>query len=41
MRYDQLEHAISAACDVSGDTELLILRITGDSRKFSRRASES
>ena len=24
MRYDQLEHAIRAACDVSGDTELLI-----------------
>jgi hypothetical protein len=24
MRYDQLEHAIRAACDVSGDTELFI-----------------
>jgi len=24
MRYDQLEHAIRAACDVSGDSELLI-----------------
>jgi len=24
MRYDQLEHAIRAACDVSDDTELLI-----------------
>ena len=24
MRYDQLEHAIRAACDVSGDTELPI-----------------
>jgi len=24
MRYDQLEHAILAACDVSGDTELLV-----------------
>lgn len=24
MRYDQLEHAIRAACDVSGDTEILI-----------------
>ena len=24
MRYDQLEHAIRAACDVSGDTELLV-----------------
>ncbi|MDZ4655001.1 MAG: DUF6036 family nucleotidyltransferase [Coriobacteriia bacterium] len=24
MRYDQLEHAIRAACDISGDTELLI-----------------
>jgi len=24
MRYDQIEHAIRAACDVSGDTELLI-----------------
>ena len=24
MRYDQLEHAIRAACDVSGDTELII-----------------
>lgn len=24
MRYDQLEHAIRAACEVSGDTELLI-----------------
>jgi hypothetical protein len=24
MRYDQLEHAIRAACDVSGDKELLI-----------------
>ncbi|NLT36422.1 MAG: hypothetical protein GXX83_11065 [Gaiellales bacterium] len=24
MRYDQLEHAIRAACDVAGDTELLI-----------------
>ncbi len=24
MRYDQLEHAIRAACDVSGDDELLI-----------------
>lgn len=24
MRYDQLEHAIRAACDVSGDAELLI-----------------
>jgi hypothetical protein len=24
MRYGQLEHAIRAACDVSGDTELLI-----------------
>lgn len=24
MRYDQLEHAIRAACDVSGDTELWI-----------------
>ena len=24
MRRDQLEHAIRAACDVSGDTELLI-----------------
>ena len=22
MRYDQLEHAIRAACEVSGDTEL-------------------
>ncbi|MCK5784944.1 MAG: hypothetical protein KAH54_00140 [Candidatus Sabulitectum sp.] len=24
MRYDQLEHAIRAACDVAEDTELLI-----------------
>lgn len=24
MRYDQLEHAIRAACDVAGDTELLV-----------------
>ncbi len=24
MRRDQLEHAIRAACDVSGDTEILI-----------------
>ena len=24
MRYDQLEHAIRAACDVAGDTELVI-----------------
>jgi hypothetical protein len=24
LRYDQLEHAIRAACDVSGDTEILI-----------------
>ncbi len=24
MRYDQLEHAIRAACDVAGDSELLI-----------------
>lgn len=24
MRYDQLQHAIRAACDVAGDTELLI-----------------
>lgn len=24
MRYDQLEHAIRAACDIAGDTELLI-----------------
>ncbi len=24
MRYDQLEHAIRAACEVSGDTELLV-----------------
>ena len=24
MRFDQLEHAIRAACDVSGDTELII-----------------
>lgn len=24
MRYDQLEHAIRAACDISGDAELLI-----------------
>ena len=24
MRYDQLEHAIRAACDVADDTELLI-----------------
>ena len=24
MRYDQLEHAIRAACDVSEDTEVLI-----------------
>lgn len=24
MRYDQLEHAIRAACDVSGDAELLV-----------------
>ncbi len=24
MRYDQLEHAIRAACDVSGDTELIV-----------------
>jgi len=24
MRYDQLEHAIRAACDVSGDSELII-----------------
>jgi len=24
MRYDQLEHAIRAACDVSGDDELLV-----------------
>jgi hypothetical protein len=24
VRYDQLEHAIRAACDVSGDTELIV-----------------
>jgi len=24
MRRDELEHAIRAACDVSGDTELLV-----------------
>ncbi|MDP2401687.1 MAG: hypothetical protein Q8M66_06885 [Actinomycetota bacterium] len=24
MRYDQLEHAIRAACEVAGDTELYI-----------------
>jgi len=24
MRYDQLEHSIRAACDIAGDSELLI-----------------
>lgn len=29
MIYDQLEHAIRAACDVAGDTELLIFGSQG------------
>jgi hypothetical protein len=29
MRRDQLEHAIRAACDVSGDTELLVFGSQG------------
>ena len=41
MRRDQLEHAIRAACDVSGDTELLLERVAGLPVESDRRDSIS
>jgi hypothetical protein len=40
MRHDQLEHAIPAACAVSGDTELLVFG-PGHPWQFSERTRES